>query len=77
MTKFKFLSCSILLAASVALVPAVSLAAGSGGDSGGSTPSPTTSPKKMKCKKGHVVKTVTVNGTKKAKCVKVTAELVA
>jgi tetratricopeptide (TPR) repeat protein len=76
MTKFKFLSCSILLAASVALVPAVSLAAGSGGGSGGSTPSPTTSPKKMKCKKGQAVKMVMVNGTKKAKCVKVTAELV-
>lgn len=62
---------SFASALAFAVIPAMS--AGSGGD-GGSTPGtnkPTTpSPKKLKCKKGYVVKTVTVRGVKKKKCVK-------
>lgn len=78
MTHLKRIMCSGLLAASVALLPTVSMAAGSGGGSGGSNTmsAPTTSPKKLKCKKGQVVKMVTVSGQQKPKCVKRTADAV-
>lgn len=62
-------------ALSFAVVPA--LAAGTGGDSGGTSPGTgntnTPSPKKLKCKSGYVVKSVTVDGVTKRKCVRATA----
>jgi tetratricopeptide (TPR) repeat protein len=48
----------------------------SGGDAPApSTSKPSVSPKKLKCKKGEVVRRVTVKGVKKQKCVKATAGL--
>lgn len=69
------LSCSIVLGTCLVFGAPVAFSAPSGG--GGSTPAPTTtSPKTLKCKKGHVVRTSTVNGVKKKKCVKArTSEL--
>lgn len=80
------LACTVLTAASLALWPLAATAAPSGGGSsggsgggggGGSTSNtPTMSPKKLKCKKGQVVRSVTVNGTKKKKCVRATAGVI-
>jgi len=75
MTHLKRIICSGILAASVAFLPAVSMAAGSGGG-GGTTPAPTTSPKKLKCKRGQVVRMVTVDGQQKPKCVRRTADAI-
>lgn len=76
MRPIHLVSGSILLAASLALLPVTSIAASSGGGGGSSNSMPSTSPKKMKCKKGEVVRTVTMNGMKKKKCVKATAGII-
>jgi tetratricopeptide (TPR) repeat protein len=62
-----------LAVAALSLFTVQALAAGSG-SSGGTTGGGTTtvSPKKMKCKKGEALKTMTVYGKKKQKCVKAT-----
>ena len=76
MRPINLVSGTILLAASLALLPATSIAASSGGGGGSSNSMPTPSPKNMKCKKGEVVRTVTMNGMKKKKCVKATAGII-
>jgi hypothetical protein len=81
MWKLCMVSCSLFIAASIGLASAPSWAAPSGGGSGGggggtTQPQSNPSPKKLKCKKGEVVRLVTSNGVKKRKCVKPTAGLV-
>jgi tetratricopeptide (TPR) repeat protein len=55
--------------AALSLFAVQALAAGSGSSGGGTPPA---SPKKAMCKKGEALKTMTVNGIKKKKCVKAT-----
>jgi tetratricopeptide (TPR) repeat protein len=71
MTLSKSLLRTLVMASALALSVGPALAASSGGGSTPSNPPANpTSPKKLKCKTGYVVKTVTVNGVKKKRCVK-------
>ncbi len=68
------ISRTLLLAAGLSLAALPAWSAPSGGSSGANT-TPTVSPKKLKCKRGQVIRTVTVGGVKKRKCVTRTAQL--
>jgi tetratricopeptide (TPR) repeat protein len=59
-----------MAAAALSLFAVQALAAGSGSSSGSSGGSAPASPKKMMCKKGEALKTMTVSGKKVQKCMK-------